>query len=398
MMAALAGEEDCPAARLAHRDANGLDVDLGSLAAAETEWRAFEVEALASPYQRFDWVAAYAGAMEDDGAIRVVRVRAGGRLVALMAVRRERRFGLRVATPIGRKHANLHQPLVDPRFLAGAGRQGMRAVLAAVGRRAGADVLSLPSCPASWVGLPNPLAAGAVRSASDAYGLTLGRDAEAVLMRVSSTHARKKLRSKERGLAKLGAVSVARAASAVEVAAVLDAFFAQKRRRFEALGIDDPYAGADAQAFVRAGSLARLDDGRPPIELYALRLDDRVVAVLGGAADRRRFSGMFISFETDGPEARHSPGEILVAQVIAEQCRLGRAAFDLGIGEARYKRTFCDETLDLVDLVVPTTLAGRLYCAGARPALAAKRRLKQSAWFMRALAAARRLKATAGRG
>lgn len=143
---------------------------------------------------------------------------------------------------------------------------------------------------------------------------------------------------------------------------------------------------------MRNACLSGLEDGRPGLELHALTLDGQVVAVLGAAGDREQLSGMFISFDTASETAKFSPGEILVAAVIRAQCARGRVAFDLGVGEARYKRTFCNEVEHLADTVVAVTALGRLYGLAVTAALGAKRRLKASQRAMRLLALARRAK------
>lgn len=52
--------------------------------------------------------------------------------------------------------------------------------------------------------------------------------------------------------------------------------------------------------------------------------------------------------------------------------------FDLGIGEARYKTTICDDSDDLVDTFFPLTARGRLYAGYSRAKRALKRRIKAS--------------------
>jgi len=60
------------------------------------------------------------------------------------------------------------------------------------------------------------------------------------------------------------------------------------------------------------------------------------------------------------------------------QCSRGRKSLDLGIGEARYKRLFCNEVEDLVDVFVPVTALGRLYGLAVEQLVTAKRYVKQT--------------------
>jgi CelD/BcsL family acetyltransferase involved in cellulose biosynthesis len=365
-----------------------------TLVAVEQTWRRLESEAEASPYQRFDWVSSYAATcLAGDERLRIAILEdAAGRPAMLLPLILERRHGLKVASPLGGKHANFNLPLMRPGFAPEPGEA--RALLARIGREIGADLVVSHNAPVTWRSTANPLAAGGQPSPSNAYKLTLSFDAEATLARVSSGPARKKLRSKERGLAKLGAASFLEARSEAEVDRILSALWLQKSRRFQELGISDPYGDPAAQDFVRRACLAGLGEGRPAIELHALLLDDEIVAAFGGAADDRQLSGMFISFDSTSETAKYSPGEILVAHIVRGQCERGRTTFDLGVGEARYKRIFCDEVEQLADMVVAVTAAGRLYGRAVSATIEAKRRLKASPRAMRLLAWTRRMRAT----
>src|SRR5919107_4460097 len=102
---------------------------------------------------------------------------------------------------------------------------------------------------------------------------------------------------------------------------------------------------------------------------------------------------MFNSFDGSADVVRSSPGELLLAQLIRHQCERGRQAFDLGIGEARYKTTLCDETEELVDVFVPVTARGHLYAVTARRLVAWKRFVKRTPWAWRIASVLRTIKA-----
>ncbi len=368
-----------------------LSIEIATgLAAAEAVWREFERDAVMSPYGRFDWVSAYAGSVEGREAIRVAVARdAAGRVAAILPCSVARRFGTTIGAAPGGKHANFNLPLMRPDIANSLTPEGATKLLHEVGRAIGLDVVALPNVPVSWNERPNPFASHGRPSPSHASSLRLEGDGDATLARSMSPDARKKLRNKVRGLAKQGAVAVLEARSEAEVDRILDAFFHQKETRFRELGIPDPFTDPAMRSFLRAGALARLDEGRPAIELYGLTVDGRIVAVLGGAADALRLSGMFVSFEP-GETARFSPGEILATEIIRRQCERGRQVFDLGVGEARYKRNLCDSIEPLVDVVVPITLRGRLHGAARGSLVTLKRRIKASPRAMAALSRVRR--------
>jgi CelD/BcsL family acetyltransferase involved in cellulose biosynthesis len=294
---------------------------------------------------------------------------------------------------IGGKQANYHLPLMAS-HAPPPSADALKPVLAAAGRRLGIDAYDLANLPRLWHGRPNPLFQPAARpNPSDSHVLTLGPDAEETLKGVLDKNARKKIRQKERYLAALGLVVHRVARSPAEVDRILDAYVAQRTARFRALGLPADIERAPMRAFLRQGCLAGLEAGRPAIELHALEVGDRIAATFGAAVDRLRASGMFISFDGAADLARCSPGDLLVARVIAAQCERGRVAFDLGVGEARYKSSFCPETDALFALTLPVTLRGRAAASALRAAVSAKRFVKCTPWAWRAVGALRTVQA-----
>lgn len=383
-----AGEAPAPAAGL---EAPPLRLALvRDLAEVEETWRAFETTATGTPYQRWDWVRA-AALLEADRGARVVAVlgRDGAGAPALLLPLALRRAGpLVLAGPVGGKHANFHAGLWRPDAPWG----DARALLAAVGRLVGADAVAFPYAPRAWNGVPNPLVPDDAGEAdSPAHRLRLDPDADATIARALSRDTRKKIRQKENRLGELGPVTFRRAESPAEVEEVLAAFLAQKAERRRTSGLPNPFEDEAARAFLRQACLAGLDRGAPAVETYALRAGSRVVATFAGAADGTRLCGMVNAFEAGDPEiVRRSPGDILLVHLIAEQCRRGRATFDLGTGAAPYKERFCDELEPLAGVLVPVTALGRAYAALSRLKGRAKRLVKDTPWLWDAVRRLRR--------
>lgn len=366
---------------------------LTGLGAAETTWRELEAEGTASPYQRFDWVKAFVEKVMPGADIRIAVARDGaGTPVVLFPFLIERRAGIRVATALGGKHANFNLMIGKAGWDLSIPPGGVLGILRELSRRAGVDVIAIPYVPQNWDARPNPLAALGTASPSNGYEVLLEPDPDATARRSMSNEARKRLRNKERGLAKLGEVAFAQALDEQSAERLLDAFFRQKEERFRDLGIPDPFRDPGIRNFIRTASLEGLSEGRPAIELYGLTVGERVAAVLGGAADASRLSGMFISFEACREATKFSPGDILVSRVVREQCLRGRRYFDLGVGEARYKSTFCNDTVELVDIFLPVSSRGQVYALGLRGLAGLKRRIKQSPAAMRLVSRLRRLK------
>ncbi|HEV2513093.1 GNAT family N-acetyltransferase [Bosea sp. (in: a-proteobacteria)] len=353
------------------------------LAALEADWRALEADALVTPYQAYDWVHPFATTIgrAEGMDFRFVRVEDGqGDLLALFPLVVTRRLGTRFAEFIGGKHANYHMALYRPDFAealdAAAAQQLLQEIGAAIG---GIDALFLINQPTAWQGISNPparLAAG--QSPSRAYKLALEPgDCEGTLRRSMSKHARKKMTTKRNRFAEFGPSELVQARSDAEIERVLDAFLAQKAARFAQMGVPDPFAAPAIRTFLREGAIGRPSHS-PAIELYSLDLAGRSVATYVGAVQGKRFSGMATSFDLFSETSRTSPGEILLVELIKRKCQVGLTMFDLGVGEARYKTTICDDSDELVDTFVPLTAKGRAYASYSQAKRALKRRIKAS--------------------
>ncbi|WP_375462501.1 GNAT family N-acetyltransferase [uncultured Methylobacterium sp.] len=365
------------------------------LGAVEALWRGLEAEAgcLATPYQRFDWVSAFHRAHGTADALRILVLRdAGGRPRMLLPLVVARAHGVAVARIVGGDHANYHLPLFASRDAAAVPAEAVIGALVQAGRAAGIDVYALGHQPRTWDGAVNPLALTGEPAASDGYGMMLGPDPEATVRRAFSADARKKLRSKEKRLIEAhGPVAYRQAAGQEEAERFLAAFYAQKAARFSAMGIADPYAGPAIRRFLAAATAGE----RPAIEIHALVIEasGRVLATFGGAVDAGRYSGMMTAFDADPEIARYSPGDLLLSHLVRAQAARGRRALDLGVGEARYKASICDETIELVEAMLPVTLRGHAYARIAARITRLKRRIKRDPRLFGYVQRLRRLKA-----
>lgn len=353
------------------------------IAAVEVEWRALEAQALVTPYQAYGWVRPF---VETVGAaermdVRFVAVRdAAGGTLAILPLVITRRNGIRFAEFIGGKHANYHMGLYTPDFAARLDPAAARLLLAEIGSAIGGlDAFIFVNQPTHWQGQANPLAAlAAGPSPSGAYKLALtAGDCDGSLRRSMSSHAHKKLKNKRNRFATFGPSEFLRAREPAEIARVLDAFLRQKSARFRAMGIADPFAQPAVRSFIERAAQAE-GAHAPTLELYSLDLAGSPVATYIGAVQGGRFSGMATSFDMECEAAKTSPGEILLIDLIKLKCREGTTVFDLGVGEARYKTTICDERDELVDSFLPLTAKGHAFAAIARAKRWTKRRIKAS--------------------
>lgn len=357
-------------------------------------WDALEQAAPCSLYQTRAWLLPWFETLGRKKGVSPAFLLAWGadaRPLALLCLGLRRRGPLTIASFGGGKDGNfsfgLFQPTVpwSPRDL--------RLLLTRAACEIGVDAYVLTNQPHGWQGSANPLAALPHQPApSHAYGTALGPDAEAFFAGKLSNDSRKKLRKKEARLAAMGPVTYRRADTAEERARVLDAFFQQRLARFRAQGIASDFDDPQMRAFLDRASAP--DGDGAALELHLLAVGERIVAVFGGGVSAGAWSGAVNSFDADPQIAKSSPGDLLLMKVIAAQCALGRSHFDLGVGEARYKATFCDTTIPLFDSFVAVTAGGWLFTTVYAAALRAKRAVKREP---RLFALAKRLRSLRSR-
>ncbi|MCW6510401.1 GNAT family N-acetyltransferase [Lichenifustis flavocetrariae] len=349
---------------------------LQGIATARRTWEDLAERVPCSPYQRPAWLVPWLDTLGGGAAaVFVVGYDAEGRAIALLPLCLRRLPGFTLAGFPGGHDANTGLGLFDPAAL--LDRAAIENFLQAAAAEARIDLFVLRHQPHEWAGTPNPLAILPQAASPSFQHLTeLRRPAEAFLAQTLSKRTRKHIRQKETKLAALGPVAYEVATTAEQVAAFAEALVRYRATRFGGRRGHE----ALVRRFLERSGLPE-GNGAPAVELHALTCGGDIVAVFAGTGHQGRFSGMMISFDPDPRWAKLSPGELLLARVIASKCDAGFKIFDLGIGEARYKDVFCPVVEPLFDTIRGASWRGRLAAPAWRVHLAGKRAIKRTPWL-----------------
>jgi CelD/BcsL family acetyltransferase involved in cellulose biosynthesis len=347
---------------------------------AEAVWRSLEQSnQLSTPYQRFDFLAAWQRQVGEREAIKPFLAIAYDKerqplLLLPLGVKRE--SGARVARFLGGKHATFNMALWDREFAAGATATDLDALISAIRSQSAADVLALTQQPLRWRDLPNPMALLPNRpSANDCPLLTMEPGAAPATL--ISNSFRRRLKGKERKLQALAGYRYHVASDDADITRLLDWFFAIKPLRMAEQKLPDVFAEAGIEDFVRGACIARLAGGGRAIDIHALECDDEVIAIFAGVADGHRFSMMFNTYTMSG-SSKYSPGLILMRDIIDHYAGRGYRALDLGIGSDDYKRLFCKSDEPIFDSFIPLSRRGQLAAAAMSGLNHAKRLVKHN--------------------
>ena len=156
-----------------------------------------------------------------------------------------------------------------------------------------------------------------------------------------------------------------------------------KRDQLASTGATNPFNDNDYRTFF----LSICERG--VAELHGIFIDGAPVALtclLVDAAGTTLYQTGF-----DPAYGRHSAGRILNVALMKEAAERGARFFDFGYGDEDYKRSMCDDAVDLTFSVVPLTPRGAVAALALRAALVARRivkhndRLRRAAFFINRL-------------
>jgi CelD/BcsL family acetyltransferase involved in cellulose biosynthesis len=357
----------------------GVDI-LHDLSQAETIWRGLEDQQhFATPYQRFDFLSIWqrqVGERENLRPFIVVAYDAERRPLLLLPLALRHGHGVRTACFMGGKHTTFNMALWDRDFAASATTADLDALISAIRQQSAADVLALSQQPLRWRDVQNPMALLPHQpSANDCPLLTMTPDAEPATL--ISNSFRRRLKGKERKLQTLAGYRYQVATADTDIKRLLDWFFAIKPLRMAEQKLPNVFAELGVEDFIRGACMTPVAGGGHVIDIHALECDDEVMAIFAGVGDGSRFSTMFNTYTMSG-NSRHSPGLILMRNIIDHYAGRGYQALDLGIGSDDYKRSFCKDDEPIFDCFIPLSLRGRVAAAAMSGANHAKHLVKHN--------------------
>ena len=349
---------EAPARSRASRIAR-VDV-VSELGAAEPVWRQLETGQFATPYQRFDLLAAWQAEVgKREGALPFIVTAhdADGRPLVLLPLTLRTRNGLRIASFMGGKHTNFNMALWDMDFAREATRADLDALLSGLRAKDVVDVLALTQQPRHWLDQLNPIATLPKQRSVNDFPVLSMVPGDPPANRISNSF-RRRLKGKERKLQAPG-YRYFIADNDADIERLLNWFFHVKPMRMAEQKLPDVFAEPGVADFVRKCCHAKLPNGGQAIDIHALECDDEVIAIFAGVSDGHRFSMMFNTY-TMSARARYSPGLILMRHIIDHYGEQRYRALDLGIGSDDYKRMFCKGDEPIFDSFIPLTSRGKL--------------------------------------
>lgn len=367
------------------------------MAEIEGDWTRLSVDPLNSLHQSPEWCKAWAKA--HDISLYFLRGAVDGQTLLLWPLELKKTFGCRVLSPVGGSFNNINTGLAHRALLPSDNPQDIALAKHNIGGAIStvADVLALTSTPLEWRGRQNSLVGlQSVRSQNDAFQLPILGSFDETLAQINAKRRRKKIRISQRHAEDMGGYLYKMAQTPTEKIAILSEFFAQKAKRFESHGLPDVFANDQIKRFFQSLLEERPEQGTDTIlELHFIELQGNYqgqIASITGISRKGDHCICQFGSINEALDPSLSPGELLFYHVIERECAIGSALFDFGVGDQRYKRSWCPLITKHDNLYTPASFKGSLLVKGMIAATKAKGAVKKNPFLYNALQKLRRSK------
>jgi D-aspartate ligase len=384
------GGRDSAACRTNDASEAGPDLSLSVHAefdAVESEWRRFEQIADCTPFQTFDWLAAWQRHIGlPDGVRPVIAIArfADGAIAFMLPLAVETRSVARRLCWLGQDLNDYNAPLLArdfsqrvsfDRFL--AAWDELRALMQSE-TASRHDWIELEKMPQTIGGQNNPFCHLAVAAnPSGAHYTLLDGDWKKFYSAKRSSATRRRDRAKHKHLSEFGAVSFMTSADAGDARRTLEILIDQKSRLFAHKGIADMFGRPGWREFFLdvATNLG--------VHVSRVQIGATCAAANLGIVFGDTYYHMLASYD-DGELSRYGPGALHLRELLAYAIGRGLRRFDFTIGDEPYKLEWSDVHIKLFDYTAAATWRGwpaRCRSSVRRPI---KRYIKQTPWTWRA--------------
>jgi len=332
----------------------------GDLAGAEADWRAFEADAVLTPFQSFVWIAAWqchVGHLTGTKPAIVFGRDADGRLLFILPLAIDRHAGIRRLCWLASDLCDYNAPLLarnwpaQPGEFAAAWRKVVQTLRATPGFAF--DLVDMSKLPQTIDEVRNPfLDLDVLANASSAHIARLFGTWDEYYFEVRSSATRKKERKQVKHLGEFGEVRFVDVKDSADLDRTLATLEAQKTRSFARMGVENLFARAGYPEFYRD-----VANNRGLIHVSRLDVGATQAATSLGLTFRGCYYLVLSSYD-DGELSKWGPGRAHLRELLRYAIEHGQTRFDFTIGDELYKRDWADVELPIYDYVEAATLVG----------------------------------------
>ncbi|MEP1442948.1 MAG: GNAT family N-acetyltransferase [Hyphomicrobiales bacterium] len=354
-----------------------------SFEAIRPQWKELEKKAPSTIYQTYAWQKAWHDTLgiSEGAEPLLILASVDEDPVFLMPLAIIKKSGLVTACFMGGDHANYKFALFCPNHKDALSNM-LPKLLDGISSHAPSsiDLLDFTRVPLEWDDNANPLTEAFAHNPSTENGgsVSMNGDFDAVLAYGNAKRKRKILRAQERSFEAIGGYEFCTAKNAAEGEGFYQTFIEQKQQWFAERGIANPFDDDVTKVFFDRLNDETHNGEQPLLDYSVLKADGQILGMLAHGTYKGQNFGYFTSMNMDEKYKTISPGSFIFHKMIEECCLKGLRRFDFGVGGERYKKSWCDEHHQLVDITLPLTTKGRLYYAAIRLKRHTKQQIKDN--------------------
>jgi CelD/BcsL family acetyltransferase involved in cellulose biosynthesis len=360
----------------------------------EADWREIEEQNTACIYQHYDWVRICCETLEKDHTVFIVmgKNESGAQFILPMAV--ENGF-IKTLRWIGNTHSNICSGIYSKDFLKTSTPEFLKDLFKLIGSGIGGLCYAqLNNQPKELAGFSNPLLhLPQQQSVNKMYDMNLTHGMDAILDAGNGKRKRKLWRKQNRIAESQGGFEFVIPKTDAEKKEAVEEFFVMKAQRFKDMGIKDVFADANAKQFVFDQALAPEKNGITLYEIYLLKVGGKTRAMYAVGIYGKRCQA-YVNAVSYDEFSSNSPGEMLIYMMVEHLVNKGYETLDLGVGNERYKRSWCPNEYGLFSTIMPLTGASIPFVKAVQMKNSTKRALRNNDAIWSRLKKIRKLKAS----
>lgn len=322
---------------------------LNSPVLIKDDWELLQCEKTAFIYQNYEWVRIACETIEKNNTIFIVTGRVNDKLQFILPMAFEEGI-VKTVKWIGGTHANICSGIFSEAFLKTEAPSLIPEVFKLIKKSIGGSVKTqLHNQPFILKSYKNPmLTLPHQASINSIYDMGLSDSLDATLDQGNGKRKRKIWRKQNRVAESMGGYELVSPQSREDILEAVDEFFLLKGKRLSEMGVQNVFADQNTiDFFVQMALAAPLKDGHL-FKIYQLKVQNktRAMYVLG-------INGSYCQAYVNAVEydefSDHSPGEMILYAMIEQLINDGHTKLDLGVGDERYKRSWCPGKHPLFD-------------------------------------------------
>ncbi len=374
---------------------SGMVVEMHSdISLLKLEWQALEQNASCNIYQTYTWVNIALETLHKCDTPLIITGRLNGRLEMILPFVVTGKW-LKILKWVGDSHTNIGNGLFSNEFLK-RGESVDIDFLKSVVQKIHGGLLHTKLINQQFKinGSPDPLLAMPWQQGVNSFfKMDLSGGFDALLKAGNAKRKKSRFRSRVKQAEASGGYEFTRVDSHDEAEAAIGEFISLKEQRFAELGISDVFACRNADTFIRKIAKTPTVSGINPLVLFILKIGGKTRAIFAGGVIGKTINGQLNAISVD-ELSRIGPGELLLHLAAKELAEDGFDTFDLGVGNERYKRSWCQHELVTRTTIVALTPMAIPLAAFDRALHGLKRSVRNNPFLWKFIKTLRRLKAT----